>query len=436
MFTSEIVSYERGWYQSQARLEFGLSEIYLEQLGAARGDSEMLVWLTQRIPVIVDIVHGPVTLAGGLNLGMARVTARPDPASPTVAQIEQLLGLPYLFEFRGRAGFGTGFEFDADVPPVDYAGPTGEIDFSGFDLTGTIDGPVLDIQGGADRLEYQSPFAAGIASAIALTTKYEFRPDRLPISRSSFEIEQLTVTSPLTGGAPLFDLTSLTLASQFVLDASSERLNGSVTYSADAVAAGEYFSMNDARVGLALNGIDAAVVADYYAVVQNASAAGAIDPDQLLAELEPLLDRLVRAGFDFDLEPMRFSMPDGAFDAEVHIGIDGASLPPGQLADPRNIAVLFGVLSADAEFRITKPLTERLVTLGVRTQMANAAAAGGQPMSDDELNALAQAQTGFMLVGLIGQGMIVDDGSDYTSTVQFSAGEVSINGAPMPGGLF
>jgi uncharacterized protein YdgA (DUF945 family) len=119
MFTSEIVSYERGWYQSQARLEFGLSEIYLEQLGAARGDSEMLVWLTQRIPVIVDIVHGPVTLAGGLNLGMARVTARPDPASPTVAQIEQLLGLPYLFEFRGRAGFGTGFEFDADVPPVD-----------------------------------------------------------------------------------------------------------------------------------------------------------------------------------------------------------------------------------------------------------------------------------------------------------------------------
>ena len=120
LITVELKSFDRGWFGSKAKIEFALTPDYLAKIGATGGPASLL---GQHATIAVDFAHGPVIVRNGVSFGWSTMVARLDPETPGLAQIEQQLGVPYLFEYRSRTGFAGGITFDADVPPMDV--PTG-----------------------------------------------------------------------------------------------------------------------------------------------------------------------------------------------------------------------------------------------------------------------------------------------------------------------
>ena len=102
---ASLRSYERGWFRSHARIAVGLAPrliAKLDALGAAGGMPSFAASLDRNAPVEIEIAHGPLAVLDGVHFGWSKIVARFDPRSSAVVALDQSLGVPYLFEFRGR----------------------------------------------------------------------------------------------------------------------------------------------------------------------------------------------------------------------------------------------------------------------------------------------------------------------------------------------
>ena len=432
---TKVTWYDRGWFTSVATVE--LSPILPGQsdfLDIPNG-GPLLDLLTNPLPVRIQIGHGPVSLRESLHIGMAQVIARPDTADERVQAATQLLGVPYLFEFRGRAGFGSRFDFESEIPAFSYAGALGETNFSGLMATGFSDRRRLAIEGGTERISLQSPFAAGTLNGLGFDMSMEFRDDHIPVSSATTSIGSIIATSPMLGTEPVFELGNMTLQQSVEIESSGETVGATFSLASDLIATANGQRIENAALGFAATGIDAAATSGYYRIITDALAAPLDAPEQLLAELEPLADAIVRRGFSIVVDPAEFATELGAFAARAEIRIDGSALPADAPADIRDIGVLLNTLSVDMDVTVTKPLATRLAALATRPQLQAAGIQSGEPFTSAELDAAAEAQAGLMLVTLIGQGFIVDDGDDYTSSIRFGGGGLTINGVTQQGML-
>ena len=429
--SATVQSYERGWFSSHAIVEFSL-ELNDPDPQPAPLANFVLQSMTDPIPVQIDINHGPVGFGGPVFLGLAQVTARPDSASETVASLTQMLEIPYLFEFRGRSGFFGRFTFDADVPPFSSALAVGELDFTGLNIEGYAAGRRLVIDGQFERLGLQGMLAAGFAEAARFSIDYEFLDNELPVSAAQIMLDRVVASSPMFSDEPIFELADFSIEQSVSHGADDQSLDAAARYHSATLTAGESISLSDAELAIEVTGVDREAAADYYTLMRQLSATAAPDPDQLMAEITPILEALVRRGVRINADPAGFHNDLGALDADVSIVIDGSDLPADGPVDVRNIAVMLDVVTADAQLTVAKPLARDLMARAIRGQMA----ASGQAMSEEEMTAAAEAQAGLMLAALAGQGMLEDDGENFHTVAEFGDGELTVNGSPMGAGLF
>jgi uncharacterized protein YdgA (DUF945 family) len=430
---ADLSDYERGWFTSSARIELGLSQEYIAQLesdGAPLGSD----FPALRVPVLIEIAHGPLAIKDGVHFGMSKIVARSDPEVPLSSELREQLGMPYLFELRGRAGFGGGFEFDADVPPVDYADGSNEVDFSGLLVEGTLDGDHVVADGSIESFDYQSPLATAAIDQLRVNTDYRLRPNDIALGTGEVGIERIVVASPMLGTEPLFNATGLRFSSNVALDEAATLMRIVINYGADTVVVGADVTLTETDFGLTLADLDAAAMQAYYATIYGAGSTPRAGPEAVLAELSPVLEQLLVRGPSLTLDPIRFSMNGEPFSANVRISTDPAALPSGphNFQDP---TLWLALASVNAEADVSKVLAQSLAERFVRQQMAAAGAASGAPIPEDELNAMAAAQAGLMLVALSGQGFLENSGENYTATLEFSSGELTVNGTSVPLGL-
>ena len=435
VFGAEVTAYDRGWLKSEARIELGVSPDYLAQLQNA-GTVPGTDILDTRLGIIVEITHGPLAISDGVHFGAATVVARPDSDGAIVQFAEQTLGMPYLFEFRGRAGFGDSFDFDGDIPEIDYTGPEGKIEFTGLNVVGNAHGNVLNVDANGDRLSYQSMFATGLVETIRIDTQYEMRGQNVPLGTSELLIGRVFASSPMLGPEPLFEASDLRATGDFTLNDDGEKVSMSATYGAGSLVAGEEINVTNAALGISINDVDAEAVQTYYQVIQESTRNQVADPAVIMDQLTPLIEQVVAGAPSLAINPLQFTTPEGSLNGKGLIAIDPSQLPQGQAVDLQNMAVLAGIVTATIDLTVAKPLAERLAALSVRTQIAAQAAASGETFSPEEIKAMAEAQSGFMLIGLTGQGMLVDDGDNYTTALEYADGAITVNGEPMPFGMF
>ncbi len=117
---ASVRSYERGWFRSRARISLALAPqtiARLDELGAALGLPPLSADLDRRVPIALEIAHGPLALLDGVVLRLVedRRSAR-FASRATWPRSSEGLGVPYLFEFRGRTSFTGGVSFDASLP--------------------------------------------------------------------------------------------------------------------------------------------------------------------------------------------------------------------------------------------------------------------------------------------------------------------------------
>jgi uncharacterized protein YdgA (DUF945 family) len=411
VITAEIKSFDRGWFGSKAKIEFGLSPGYIAQVAASGAPADVL---GQRATIAVDFAHGPVAVQKGVHFGWSTMVARLDPATAGLAEIERQLGVPYIFEFRGRTGFGGGVAFDADVPPMDV--PTGgaQFRFSGATLDGSYAGNQLVSNTRVDSFEFASPGGTFVLRNFRVKTDNEILSQYLAPGNAEISIDSISAIDPLQGSMPVLQADHLKLASTVSRGSTGALVDVKVTYGLDRLHVAEN-EVTGAVLGLASHNLDVDALQHLRSTSMATAAAD--------------LQRVLSAGPSVVLDPIRFAFDGEPFEGRAEFTTDPAKLPPGGVTDLDATAIM-GVVNSNADVKLSKTLARRLVAL-----VAEMLVRGDPRMPPEQLKYMAEAQTGLMLVQLVNEGLLVEDGEVYRAALRYVDGALTLNDKLLPFGL-
>lgn len=417
---AELVAFDRGWFRSTARIV--LRPDGLAQLQDTDGDA-----VPNALPIAIDFAHGPVAVLDGVHFGWSKMIARPDKSAPGVTELEQTLGVPHLFEFRGRTSYFGALAFDADAPPFTLPIDDALLTFSGATLNGAFANSALDASAQAGSIEFASPSGTVAVHGLYASADNELRSAYVMPGAASFAIESISMSEGAQGATPLFEAANLSVKSNVALDAATELLEMRVDYGVDSLRVDEN-RVTDGALALTVRNLDVAIVEAYGATA--AAAANTGDASLLYSAIEPHLERALRAEPSMTFEPIRFRYADEPFDGRIEITTNPSGLPQAGTVSLDNPLLLLGLVNIAADLRLSKALAAELATLSARLQLG---ADGSIP--SDQLDYMAEAQSGLMLTMLVGQGVLAEDGDDYRCSFQFRDGEMTLNGNALPFGL-
>jgi uncharacterized protein YdgA (DUF945 family) len=418
---AELTAFERGWFRSSAKIALRLAP---DRIAAI--DSPQDGWLAgDPIPIAVEFAHGPIAVLDGIHIGWSKMIARLDADAPGVPELERTLGVPYVFEFRGRTAFGGSLDFYADAPAFELPIDEALLTFAGADLDGTFVGRRLTARAEIGGLELASPTGTFALRNIRADVDNELLSEYLMPGIAALEIERVSVDDSLRGSSPVFEASNLRVASVTELDSEGDLLDMRIDYAIDTARL-EDGELTAANVSLALRDLDVAALEAYSAAMSDA-AATTTDSAEIIRALAPELERALRAGPSLALDPLSFRLDGEPFEGRVELTTNPARLPPVGALNLDNPLLVLGLIDADAELRLSKVLAQRLATLAAKMQL------GADPsMPPDQLDYLAEAQSSLMLTMMIGQGVLIEDGNDYRCTITLNNGTVTLNGNPMP----
>lgn len=419
---AEVKSFERGWFRSTARVELRLAPDNLLQFTEAATD----LGVFGTLPVAIEFAHGPVAVLDGVHFGWSKLVARADTTAPGITELERTLGVPYLFEYRGRAGYFGGLAFDADTPPFELPIDAALFTFSGATLAGTFASRRIDADARIGSFDLTSPTGTFALRGVYATVDNELRSEYVMPGTASFSIESIFVSESPQGTEPMFEAQNLRMQSDVTLDAAAELLEMRAQYDVDSVrlAANE---VTAAALGVTFRNVDVATLEAYAEAAADAAASG--DPLGAMASLGPYLERGLQAGPSVSIEPIRFRYDGEPFEGRIVVTAVPDRLPPAGTLE-LDVMRLLGLVNTDAEARVSKTLAGQLATLAARLQLA-----GDDSIPPDQVDYMAEAQSGLMLTLLVGQGVLLEDGDDYRTSLQFRDGKLTLNGNPLPFGL-
>ncbi|HEY5666124.1 MAG TPA: DUF945 family protein [Gammaproteobacteria bacterium] len=425
--SASVESYERGWFDATARIRFGFADSVLEQFPIGEPSLPVAAMLQGlEIPIVVEVAHGPILTRNGFGLGTAAIRAYIDPESPMVAIAENLLGLPYLFEFRGRAGFGTGFRFEGEIPGAETAFEDLSYSFSGLEYSGRARNGDTELEASTDNLSIQSPFFSAILQSLAMQYDYDYRPDQIALANGEFSIANVTATNPLLGAAPLFAGSDLLITVVSDENDAGTHIDASVVYGAGSLEVADLIAINDAAIGINASHLDGAALMQLQDFATNMPLDAS--DEELLVLLTPILDQLIAGDPVISLEPARFSMSQGDFEGRAMIAIDSSVLPTGSFTELVNPLSALQAVSAELEMSVSKTLAAHLAGMAMGQQLAALAGPGAEPMAPEQAAAMAEAQ----FTVLVAQGLLVDDGERYSTSIEYAGGTAMANGQPIP----
>lgn len=421
--TAEVKAFDRGWFRSTAHLELR----FIPDAAAADPASGLSALTGMPLAVAVDFAHGPIAVLDGVHFGWSKMVARPDTTAPGMMELQQTLGVPYVFEFRGRTSYLGTLAFDADAPP--FALPVDEalLTFSGATLSGALAGQELEANAQVGALDFTSPTGSFTVRGVFANADNELRSQYVMPGQASLSIESITATGQMQSAMPLFEATNIKFESDVDIDAAGELLEMRVDYGLDALRL-EDNEIAAGALGVTIRNVDVAALEAYSAAAAEAASSG--DPTTILVALGPHLERALQAAPSLTLNPIRFRYDDEPFDGRVEITTNTPQLPAAGTLSFDNPLFILGLLNVDANMQVSKALAADLATLSAKMQL------GSDPSIPlDQLDYMAEAQSGLMLTMLIGQGVLVEDGDGYRTSVQLTNGAVTLNGNPLAFGL-
>jgi hypothetical protein len=422
----DVRSFERGWFHGRAKIDLALSPAYAQQLGAADA-GEMLglgALVGRTAPLDVELAYGPVAIFDGVHFGVSRMIARLDPEVDAVAQLEQSLNVPHLFEFRGTAGFTGNLAFDADVPPIDLPAAPARMLFSGALIAGTLAGNRLVANVDIDRFEFSSPTGVFTVAGIVAKIDNEIRSRYVLPGNAGFSIQSIAIVDAQRGATPVFEAAGLRVDSATTLDATQTLLDVQATFALDSALI-DGAKISDAYVGVALRKLDTQALDDYATASRSLDAAGG--GTSAARNLQPTIVRAVAAAPSVALDPVRFTFGGEPFTGRMEIATNTAALPAAGALDLADPATLLKLFDASADLQVSKKLAQQLAALVMQVQYANDPA-----MPPGQQRLFAEAQSGLMLVALVGQGMLVATDDAYRAELRVTNGAVTLNGAALP----
>lgn len=426
VWTAEVRSFERGWFRGRAKIDLGLSPDYLANLQTANTARGMPfgTLLGESAPLDVVFAYGPIAILDGAHFGLSKMVATLDPDSAAVASLQQSLGVAHLFEFRGRTGFLGKIAFDADVPPIDLPMAETRVRFSGALIDGTFAGDHLVANGRIDRFEFSSPTGVFTVESVLGRIDNEIRSQYVLPGTAGFSIAKISIVDAARSASPVFDAADLHVDSVVSLDESKNLLGVQATYTLESAFV-DGTQIVDASLGMAFRNLDVAALETYGATLRGLAVN--TDPGAALRELGPAIERALAAGPSVTLDPVRFTFNGEMFTARLEIVTNTAALPAAGALDLEDPATLLALFDSAADVEVSKTLAQQMAALAMRMQYANDA---GVP--PEQLKFLVEAQSGLLLVALVGQGILTDTGERYRAELRVEGGVMTMNGTQLP----
>ena len=195
--SAEVTSFERGWFRSSAKIELGFIPDNVSQFVGAAGNP------FGTIPIVVEFAHGPIAVLNGVHFGWSKMVAHADPAAPGVNELQQTLGVPYVFEFRGRTSYVGGMSFDADAPPFELPIDEALLTFSGATLAGTFAAPQLEANAQIGAVDFTSPTGTFAVRDLNASMNNELRSQYVMPGDSALSIGHVSISDAARGGMPV-----------------------------------------------------------------------------------------------------------------------------------------------------------------------------------------------------------------------------------------
>jgi uncharacterized protein YdgA (DUF945 family) len=318
------------------------------------------------------------------------------------------------------------------VPPAKGALGDFDYDFSGIDFSGLLKGNDLRYDAMLASLSVQSPFASAILDSLAVKGDYQRQPGTVSLGGGEISVARLTASNPLLGGAPMFMAENASVSGNVSENDAGTHLDLKAAYRFGHFAVGDEFEISDAALGINFNHIDNEAVRSLYGLVTDAPAG--LDESQMSALMLPILQDVLAGNPTLSLDPLEFSMPEGDFNGRVNLSIDSSALPAGQAPNLQNPAALMSALTTEIDLTAAKPVAERIGALFAQQNLP-AIGPDGQPLPEEQRESAARAQASQMLQFLSGQGLIVDNGDTYSTSIRFANGAATANGQPIPFGF-
>ncbi len=151
--------------------------------------------------------------------------------------------------------------------------------------------------------------------------------------------------------------------------------------------------------------VDAAAINAYAASFAALGPNATADPGTAARALRPAFERALAAGPSVTLDPVRFTYDGEPITARLEIVTNAAALPAAGALDFEDPAALLALFDCAAEIELSKKLAQQLAGLAMQTQFAR-----DPTLSPEQRRLFAEAQSGLVLVTLVGQGFIDDGG--------------------------
>ena len=447
--TFELADYRRGFYSSQGQLRFALSDEYIEQMRSAIDTNDpanpqtpeqqamldnLLEFMSAELLFDIDVQHGPVMTADGISMGLATVHSEIDSTAGKLAEIQQQLGVPYLFQVDAQVDFDGSFDFQAEIPPIANNDPDYRFDFSGLNYTGYFDRPDSRVtaRGGTDQFLFEMDSAQIAVADIGITMDSRMLSSSLWLGKTSMDVGEVHLRNPDSANES-FDLRGLGFDADVGLNDTADKLAIAFVYRIADVSGVPDSDISDLRVGMRLRDIDREAIEDYLLVAQQL---GFADPDameKLLPELQTIGTKILRGSPGVDLNPFEFVLNGEPFTANIGIDFDGTVLPAdidiiNLIGDP---GVLIEALSGAGQIASSESLARTLAINILRGQIAQGVPPDAEITAAD-IEAAATQQAAMMIDGMIQQGLIQRKNDQLNMDISYADGQLFVNNVPVP----
>lgn len=443
----DIASYDRGWFTSNALLNWKL-HVPASVTKTADGQTQTVPAQDFNMQMPVTIYHGPVIFANdgvhfGLGYGKTVLTLPPEYSEKfkqkfTDDSVQPHVDLSLFVNYFNNSQVGM------SVPEFKVTAKEGGAHFEWLGMDSK-----MDVSSSADKVDGDFDIH-GIKITKDDTTANVGQIDadyKLHKTEGNYYIGEAGISLPSVvvnnKDQQLFELDG------FKANSSSDIESG--LFSSHFQSSVDKVIVNGRTYGpgsleMAVRNLDASVWARINEVISTIQQGTDAEKQQAVLAILPQLPKLFSKGAEFEISEMSLGVPEGTIEGNLML-----SLPVGDFSNPFEMMQKIkgnGKLKVPAEILrqgLAASNRSKLTAQPAASTPAQATEPGVQPQAQpatDTTAATTQAvapadveqqvasQTTQQLTNLVQSGLLVQQGSDYTIDLSFENGQLSVNGKP------
>ena len=416
VYQIEILSYDRGWFQSDAtvNVSFALPE---------SDDFDALPEIS--LKTVTHAMHGPILKEGGLGLASWTSRILDDEKAREIFDWDAATDL-YLS--TGHISLTGDVSITESIPKLTLIPDANEFfEFLGYSSTTVIEDGVLDYEGSTKGFNMKfsdNPLATG---EISINFEADFDLSRI-LNGELYDGNGRILFSSISAGQGQQSMMLENIAFEFESELIDEELgNLSFAYLIGQIDAGE-FQLADAELRFTLENYSSEFQQRYTQLAKDMFMVDpeSVTPEQAEAFINELLPALLAPGLKLNIESSA-SLSQGAFSSAINLALDPISTLPEDLGDA---AFWLQKLKVDANLVMDSGAVDYLLAeyLGGQIEAQLESSEAAVELTPEQMNEMITQQS-YIFKGMAeDQGIVVNNGDNYSFDLNYDHGKTRLNG--------